>query len=76
MSLSPTDEGPVRRHVLGAYIAAGEAPQLVLPQHEWQAAHAGRGWALVSCVVAPAFQFEGFELAAKGWSPGAATSSR
>lgn len=31
MSLSPTDEGPVRRHVLGTDIAAGEAPLLVVP---------------------------------------------
>jgi len=26
-------------------------------------------WTLVSCIVAPAFQFEGFELAPPGWSP-------
>ena len=27
------------------------------------------GWALVSCVVAPGFDFAGFELAPPGWAP-------
>ena len=28
------------------------------------------GWALVSCVVSPGFEFAGFELAETGWAPG------
>jgi predicted cupin superfamily sugar epimerase len=35
----------------------------------WQAAESLGAWTLVGCTVAPAFDFAGFELAAKGWSP-------
>lgn len=55
---------------LGVDIAAGDQPQCVVDPHQWQAAEAGAGWGLVACVVAPAFQFEGFELAPAGWTPG------
>lgn len=55
---------------LGPEIAAGEAPQAVIPTGHWQAARAENGWALVSCIVAPGFDFGGFELAAHEWSPG------
>ncbi len=27
------------------------------------------GYAFVSCVVAPGFEFDGFELAPAGWAP-------
>lgn len=47
----------------------GQSPQHVVRKDEWQAAEADRGWALVACVVAPGFRFEGFELAPPGWSP-------
>lgn len=56
-------------HRLGADVAAGEQPQLIVPAGCWQAAEAGEGWALVTCVVAPGFRFEGFELAPSGWAP-------
>jgi predicted cupin superfamily sugar epimerase len=59
----------VERITLGARVLEGEQPQARIPAGWWQAAEADRGWALVSCVVAPAFQFEGFELAPPGWSP-------
>ena len=26
-------------------------------------------WTLVGCIVAPAFSFDGFELAPEGWEP-------
>jgi predicted cupin superfamily sugar epimerase len=55
---------------LGPDILAGETPQAIVPAHHWQAAHADRGWALVSCVVSPGFDFAGFTLAAAGWAPG------
>ncbi len=57
--------------VLGADIAAGERPQAVVPAEGWQSAESTGGWSLVSCIVAPAFAFAGFRLAAEGWSPGA-----
>ena len=46
-----------------------DAPQGLIPAHGWQAAEAPDGWALVSCVVAPGFDFAGFELAPPGWLP-------
>jgi predicted cupin superfamily sugar epimerase len=41
----------------------------VVPAHEWQSARSLGAWTLVSCVVMPAFDFAGFELAPPGWSP-------
>ena len=37
--------------------------QAVVPPFAWQAARSTGAWSLVSCVVAPAFDFAGFELA-------------
>lgn len=54
---------------LGPDIAAGEQPQAIVPPHAWQAAQSLGAWTLVSCVVAPGFQFEGFELAPPDWRP-------
>ena len=54
---------------LGPNLAAGERPQAVVPKDAWQAAASRGDWSLVSCVVAPGFVFEGFELAPEGWSP-------
>jgi predicted cupin superfamily sugar epimerase len=56
--------------VLGVDLAAGQRPQLRVPAGRWQAAEALGAWTLVSCTVSPAFSFDGFELAADGWSPG------
>ena len=55
--------------VLGANIVAGERPQAVVPNGVWQSARPRDGWALVGCVVAPAFRFEAFEMAPDGWEP-------
>ncbi|SNS81460.1 hypothetical protein SAMN06295912_11756 [Sphingomonas laterariae] len=62
---------PEGRHeiLLGGNLPAGEIPQYVIPPGRWQAAYADRGWALVSCVVSPGFDFAGFELAPPGWTP-------
>ena len=46
--------------------------QGVVPQGQWQAAMplpGAHGYAFVSCVVAPGFEFDGFELAPAGWAP-------
>ena len=61
--------GPVEEVRLGPDVLAGEAPQHIIPPGHWQAATAGDGWALVSCIVSPAFEFSGFELAPPGWAP-------
>ncbi|WP_353204482.1 cupin domain-containing protein [Sphingomonas sp.] len=51
------------------HLLSGETPQALVPPGAWQSAEARLGWALVSCVVTPAFDFGGFELAPPGWSP-------
>ena len=52
---------------LGLDVAAGQAPQLLVPAGEWQAAvpapDGPNGWTLAACVVAPGFEFQDFELA-------------
>ncbi|KPF80111.1 cupin [alpha proteobacterium AAP81b] len=70
LRLADGDAGPVSEVRLGAGIAAGETPQAIVPAGHWQAAVVVGGWALVSCVVAPGFDFAGFTLAPLGWYPG------
>ncbi len=45
------------------------SPQGLVPARVWQAAAPEAGWSLVSCIVAPAFEFARLELAAPGWAP-------
>ena len=54
---------------LGGDVLAGEHPQVVVPAGAWQAARPLGAWTLVGCIVAPAFRFEGFELAPRDWEP-------
>jgi hypothetical protein len=54
---------------LGPDLAAGQRPQAVVPSNAWQAAEPLGDWTLVSCIVAPGFEFSGFELAPPGWRP-------
>jgi predicted cupin superfamily sugar epimerase len=54
---------------LGGAVVDGERPQAVVPDGAWQAARPLGTWALVGCIVAPAFSFDGFELAPDGWEP-------
>jgi hypothetical protein len=63
-------DGTVTSVRLGPDVLGGEVPQHLIAPHHWQAASADRGWALVSCVVSPGFDFAGFTLAAPGWAPG------
>ena len=72
LSLSLDNGEPVRAVQLGPNVIAGDMPQYVVAPFEWQSAAplpGKRGFTLVSCVVAPAFEFAGFELAADGWQP-------
>ena len=64
LTLSIADGSEIATHRLGP-----ETPQALVPPHAWQAAVAESGWALVSCVVTPGFDFAGFDLAPPGWSP-------
>lgn len=72
LALSVSHDGvtAAARH-LGPDLRSGQRPQAVVPAHAWQAAESLGAWTLVSCVVAPGFEFSGFELAPPDWRPGA-----
>ena len=55
---------------VGPNLARGERPQAVVPANCWQAARPLGDWVLVTCTVAPAFEFSAFEMAPPGWEPG------
>jgi hypothetical protein len=69
--------GDSRRTIkkLGPNEGNGEAFQAVVPAAVWQAASTPGAWTLVSCIVAPAFEFSAFELAPPNWSPDGASAS-
>ena len=69
LTLQIADDGGQRSVRLGPDLAAGEAPQAIVPPHAWQAAESNGDWTLVGCTVAPGFEFAKFELAPKGWEP-------
>jgi predicted cupin superfamily sugar epimerase len=61
--------GDRRLVTLGADLTAGQVPQAVVPAGAWQSAVTAGNHTLVSCVVAPGFEFSGFELASPDWEP-------
>jgi uncharacterized protein len=70
LRIAETEVAPVETIVLGD--AAEPLWQGVVPQGQWQAATrlpGPHGYVFVSCVVAPGFEFDGFELAPAGWAP-------
>ena len=67
--LQIADDSGTRSIRLGPDLAAGEAPQAIVPAHAWQAAESTGAWTLVGCTVAPGFEFAGFELAKAGFEP-------
>jgi predicted cupin superfamily sugar epimerase len=69
LNLNIADGSGERTIQLGVNLAAGEQPQAIVPAHAWQAAESTGDWTLVSCTVAPGFDFKTFELAPPGWSP-------
>ena len=54
---------PAAVRVLGPDLQGGQAPQILVPAGEWQAARTLGDCSLVGCTVSPAFEFSGFELA-------------
>jgi predicted cupin superfamily sugar epimerase len=54
---------------LGGNLDGESAFQAVVPAGAWQTARTLGAWTLVGCIVAPAFEFDGFELAATDWEP-------
>jgi len=72
--LTVSDDGEEARAItLGPDLRAGQTPQAFVPAGVWQTAESLGAWTLVSCVVAPGFEFSGFKLARPGWFPGAGT---
>jgi hypothetical protein len=69
LEIAAHERGPIDRVMLGPDLAAGERPQAVVPVGAWQAAASLGDWTLCGCTVAPGFEFAGFELAPKGWTP-------
>lgn len=69
LGIAPGAGGPPHWHELGSDVLDGQMPQAVVSAGDWQAARTDAGWALVSCVVAPGFDFAGFTLAPAGWQP-------
>ncbi len=63
LSLSADDHGPATDHLLTPDLTKG-APQIIVPEHHWQAARSTGAFSLVSCTVSPGFSFDGFTLAA------------
>jgi len=59
----------VTTHHLGTALAGGEKIQAVVPAGAWQTARPLGQWTLLGCIVTPAFDFAGFELAPPGWDP-------
>lgn len=69
LELAISENGATTIQTLGPNLAAGERPQIVVPKHAWQSARPLGEYTLVGCTVAPAFTFEGFEMAPPGWKP-------
>ncbi|MEM7768141.1 MAG: cupin domain-containing protein [Pseudomonadota bacterium] len=69
LTLSPPDGMGAKPYVLGPDLRSGQRPQRVVPAGHWQTAETLGAWTLVSCIVAPGFQFDGFELAPANWRP-------
>lgn len=69
LTLSPPDGKGATPYTLGPDLRARQRPQVTVPAHHWQTAESLGAWTLVSCVVAPGFEFAGFELAPDDWRP-------
>ena len=67
--IAEAEGAPVETIRLGPDPLAGHNPQAIVPADWCQATETDGGWALVSCVVAPGFEFDGFALAPLGWKP-------
>ena len=69
VTLAPPYGKGAKPYTLGPDLRARQRPQVTVPAHHWQTAESLGAWTLVSCVVAPGFEFSGFELAPEDWRP-------
>lgn len=67
-TLSPNGHDAESR-IIGPEFEQGQAPQLAVPAGCWQTSASLGRYTLLSCVVAPAFEFQGFEMAPPNWRP-------
>jgi uncharacterized protein len=67
MEIVSLQDGELQTIWLGNNIELGEVPQITIPANTWFACKikGASGYALVSCTVAPGFDFADFELANK-----------
>ncbi|MEM6826942.1 MAG: cupin domain-containing protein [Pseudomonadota bacterium] len=76
LRIAQSDAGPVHELALGGDPLRGEELQGLVPTGAWQATEATEpgadihGYSLISCIVVPGFDFEGFALADPDWEPG------
>ena len=69
LELGIVENGIVRAQTLGPDLQLGQRPQIVVPKYAWQSASPLGRYTLAGCTVAPAFVFEGFEMAPPNWRP-------
>lgn len=73
LMIAPDKATPQTSTIVGSNLINGEKPQVLVPANHWQSAKcAGTStddWTLVSCMVSPEFQFEGFVMADEDWEP-------
>ncbi len=67
--ISP-DGVSIQRKTLGRNAVENEAYHLIVPKGTWFSMQSTGDWSLIGCTVSPAFTFDDFELAPKGWMPG------
>lgn len=65
LEIVSVQEGQLVTLILGNNFENGEVPQAIIPANTWFASHVKNesGFALVSCTVAPGFDFLDFEMA-------------
>ena len=67
--LSP-DGVSIQEKTLGRDAIDNEPYHLIVPKGTWFSMQSTGDWSLIGCTVSPAFSFDDFELAPKGWMPG------
>jgi predicted cupin superfamily sugar epimerase len=61
--------GAVAGDAVATVSAGATVVQAIVPKGAWMTARSLGAWTLVGCVTAPAFEFDGFELAGPEWEP-------
>ena len=71
LNISVSEDGKTSNNItLGNNIDDNENMHLVVKAGSWFSMESTGGYSLIGCTVAPAFDYEDFELAPKNWKPG------